>query len=110
MRMLCLCAKSEPVGYLRVAGKALTEDDLASLVGKPARQIKELLQELEEHGVFSRDASGCVYSRRMVRDAEKAAMAREHGRRGGNPNLMRRHNGQDNRGVNGRDKPHSHEP
>ena len=37
--------------------------------------------------MFSRDADGALYSRRMRRDEERAAVNRVNGRAGGNPSL-----------------------
>ncbi len=74
----------------------MTAAQLASLVGAPAPQVEAQLGELEEAGVFSRDAGGVIYSRRMRRDAEKTAINRAFGKAGGNPALKR--------GVNPGDK------
>src|SRR5690606_30968443 len=52
-------------------------------------EAETLLEELARWGVFSRDRRGCIYSRRMVRDAKKAAIARKNGKNGGNPSLRK---------------------
>lgn len=87
MRILCICAKADPKGYLVVAGQLLSPTDLASLVGKPEPEVETLLRELAKYGVFSTDRTGRIYSRRMVRDLKKARLASEYGKRGGNPKL-----------------------
>jgi len=87
MRMLCVAATHEPVGYVAVAGKGLDEASLARLTGCPERQLAGLLGELEQNGVFSRDRDGRIYSRRMIADARKARQARRNGLKGGNPSL-----------------------
>ena len=46
-----------------------------------------LMAELDAAGVFSRHDNGVIYSRRMTRDAEKAAAGAMYGKRGGNPAL-----------------------
>lgn len=77
-------------GYLEDArGRAITPEILASLEGVPVEQVRAALEELEAEGVFSRDESGIIYSRRMVRDEDQRERGRTTGRRGGNPLLKR---------------------
>lgn len=99
MRCLCLCAKSEPKGYLLVAGRSLTPAELGILVGVSERETEMLLAELSLKGVFSRDRQGRIYSRRMLRDEQKSAVARQNGRLGGNPSLS------NNTGISASDNP-----
>lgn len=87
MRMLCICAKADPKGYLLVAGQPLPPADLARLVGVSGDEVEVLLHELASKGVFSRDRKSRIYSRRMVRDVQKARTARQNGKTGGNPTL-----------------------
>jgi hypothetical protein len=87
MRMLCIAAAHDPIGYVAVAGKGLDETALARLTGCPESEIACLIGELERNGVFSRDRLGRIYSRRMTADARKAAVARRNGLKGGNPSL-----------------------
>ena len=89
MRCLCIAAESQPVGYLAVNGKALDAPTLAKLAGGEAAEVSRLLGELDQQGVFSRDTRGCIYSRRMVRDAQRYAEARKYGKMGGNPSLRK---------------------
>ena len=89
MRLLCVCAKSDPVGYLTVDGHSPSHDDLALLIGRPAEELLPLLTELSDRGVYSRDAKGRLYSRRLVRDAKASAEARKTGKLGGNPSLLK---------------------
>lgn len=93
MEMLCIMHEAEPYGSLRVNGRPVTEKQLSALAGG---EVGDLLCELEDAGVFSRDDDGTVYSRRMQRDAEKAARDKANGKGGGNPSLKR--------GVNPPDK------
>lgn len=108
MRLLCIASQHDPIGYVAVAGKGLDETALARLTGCQESEVASLLGELERNGVFSRDRQGRIYSRRMIRDARKAATARNNGKKGGNPTLSnqtensRWDNGQDNTV----DKPH----
>jgi hypothetical protein len=79
--------EARPHGSLLVNGKPVTAARLANLVGGGVAEVEGFLAELEEAGVFSRDADGALYSRRMRRDEERAAVNRVNGRAGGNPSL-----------------------
>lgn len=87
MRMLCIAAAHDPIGYVCVAGRALNETSLARMTGGTESEVQILLAELADNGVYSRDRNGRIYSRRMVRDARKYAEARKNGKLGGNPSL-----------------------
>lgn len=108
MRLLCICAKAEPKGYLLVAGQPLSPADLVTLVGRPETEIETLMSELSLKGVFSRDRIGRIYSRRMIRDVKRGRKARENGAKGGNPTLSNETEtfGSDNLPVILPDKPH----
>ncbi len=113
IEMLALMHEGEPYGHLLLNGKPPTPAELARLVGAPTIEVQRLLKELRDHDVSATTPKGVIYSRRMVRDAERARAAREHGRKGGNPLLQpsdkgrdkgrdnRRLKGQVNRHVNG---------
>lgn len=88
MRMLCICAKGEPHGYLSIRGEPLDATGVVRAVGHPEAEVVTLIAELERWGVFSRDRSGRIFSRRLVRDAEKSRIATKHGKQGGNPSLL----------------------
>lgn len=111
MRMLCIAATHDPIGYVAVAGIALDETGLARLTGAPESEVRSLLGELDRTGVFSRDAKHRIYSRRMIRDARKAATARKNGKKGGNPSLgnNKGKSGSDNLPDKGGLKPHKPE-
>lgn len=89
MRMLCIASAHDPIGYVAVAGRGLDETALARMTGCSGSEVAELLGELDRNGVFSRDRTGRIYSRRMVSDAKRAAIARKNGKKGGNPNLSK---------------------
>lgn len=96
--MLCLMFESDRRGYLQHQnGSAVTGEQLARIVGCSAKQVSKMLEELESSGVFSRDAHGMIYSRRMVRDEQVRSMRSEGGKLGGNPLLL---NGKVNQGDN----------
>ena len=89
MRMLCLAAESDPIGYVKIAGRPCTAQDLVKLTGESNETVDRLLSELETNGVFSRTRGNVIYSRRMVRDSKRSAKARETGKLGGNPTLSK---------------------
>lgn len=89
MRMLCIASAHDPIGYVAVAGRGLDETALGRMTGCSESEAASLLGELERNGVFSRDRQRRIYSRRMVNDARKAAIARKNGQKGGNPSLSK---------------------
>lgn len=99
--MMCVMHQSEPYGYLKVNHKVILPVNLARIVGLSLPETEGYLSELEEAGVFSRDADGAIYSRRMVRDEELRQKRRAGGTLGGNPNLTRHH--KDNQKDNHKD-------
>lgn len=102
--MLALMHEAEPYGHLLVAGKAPSDQQLAALVGAPAREVSAAIGQLADANVFSRTDDGTIYSRRMVRDKAKADQDSTNGRKGGNPKVIAPTNQQDNGGVNPHDK------
>lgn len=89
MRMLAIAAAHDPIGYVAVAGRGLDETSIARMTGGSESEVSSLLGELDRNGVFSRDRHGRIFSRRMIRDAKKAAIARKNGKNGGNPSLRK---------------------
>lgn len=85
MEMLCVMHEND--GALSINGRALTTRQLANLAGCAVEEVDSLLSELEEAGVFSRRDDYTIYSRRMIRDAEKAETDKANGRKGGNPKI-----------------------
>lgn len=85
MRLLCVMAESDPVGFLTVNGVACNDEKLlARLVGAEAAEVACLILELENNGVFSRrHGDKAIYSRRMVRDSQRHEKAVKGGRKGG---------------------------
>ena len=82
IEMIAIMHEGDPYGYL-----VYTPDQLARIVGEGTNEVEELLQWLEEAGVFSRDEQGFIFSRRMVRDRELSEQQREYGKLGGRPDL-----------------------
>ena len=88
IEMLAIMHRSERYGQLLIGGRVPTDAQLAVQVGASPSEVTALLAELDGAGVFSRAASGAIYSRRMTRDHKKAENARKNGRKGGNPQLL----------------------
>jgi hypothetical protein len=103
MRMLCIAASHDPIGYVAVAGLALDETSIARMTGAGESEVRALLGELDRNGVYSRDRQGRIYSRRLTKDARLAAEARKNGKLGGNPSLGKGKG--KTRGVNLKDNP-----
>lgn len=77
MDMLCIAAQHDPVGFVAVRGEPLQPEEIARMTGFPAAAVVDLLTELERNGVYSRDRQGRIYSRRMVRDANRSNEGRK---------------------------------
>jgi hypothetical protein len=93
--------EGEPYGYLTINDLPPSIEDVAALVGRPLGEVRRAMAELKARQVFSSDAlQGTLYSRRMVRDNEKADRDRRNGKGGGNPKLK----GEVKEGVNPLDK------
>lgn len=92
MRMLCIAAQHDPIGYVAVNRVGLDPEGIARIAGAGVDETRSLMDELSQNGVFSRDRNGTIYNRRMTRDAKKQALARKSGERGGNPKLTAGYN------------------
>lgn len=103
MDLLAIAHEAEPYGHVLVNGKAPLVGDIARIAGATVKDVKRLLAELEGAGVFSRTSANVIYSRRMVRDKEKAETDRANGKGGGNPRLK----GVDNSPDKPPDKPNT---
>ncbi len=90
IRMLRVMHEAEPYGFfIGRSGTSVDTGTFARLIGQPLPLVQKLVGELETAGVFSRDENGRIFSRRMVRDADKREKARKFGEIGGNPDLRR---------------------
>ena len=87
MDMLAIMYASDDEGHLLINGRPVGARQLAGLTNGPEKQVVQLLAELRDNGVFSERPNGVIYSRRMIRDKDGRAQAREWGMRGGNPDL-----------------------
>jgi hypothetical protein len=79
--------EAEPYGHLRVNGAIPKVPQIAALVGASKSEVVALLRELGEAGVYSKDESEVIFSRRMVRDKSRENQAVARGKLGGNPQL-----------------------
>lgn len=100
--MLCIMSEADPRGYLVVRDglsprltppltgglRAITNPQLARILGGSVDEIDGLIREIEEAGVSSRDDRGLIFSRRIVRDEHVRQCNRINGRKGGNPKLV----------------------
>lgn len=86
--MICLMHEGSPYGHLMVGDKVILPDNLARMVGATIEDVEGWLEELEQSRVFSRTDSGCIFSRRMLRDEEVRSVRAAGGVLGGNPALM----------------------
>lgn len=85
--MLCIMQDAEPFGHLSVNHSVIRPEQLARLCRGSTEEITTLLQELEDHGVFSRTEDGVIFCRRMLRDQARRERNRRNGSLGGNPRL-----------------------
>jgi len=86
--MLCVMHSGTPYGHLAVNMKPISDRDLMKIVGTSnLKEVRKLLGELRDAGVFSETSDGVIYCRKMVRDHATSQKNRANGRLGGNPNL-----------------------
>jgi hypothetical protein len=86
---LCLMHEAQRRGYLETSmGKPICDDMLARLTGTFKGDVYRCKQELIDSGVVSVDEKGIIYSRKMVRESQKAEKCSEAGRRGGGNPLL----------------------
>tara|TARA_Y100000593_G_scaffold93896_1_gene190471 strand:+ start:3634 stop:4419 length:786 start_codon:yes stop_codon:yes gene_type:complete len=77
LRIMFVMHDNEEYGRLSVNGKPMPDNLLARRCGCSPDEFSKIFSELEEAGVPSRDDSGVLFSRRMVRDAGARASNRE---------------------------------
>ncbi len=87
MEMIGLMHEAEPYGHLVLAGRAMDYKTLSRVIGVDEGDVKRAVKELESRGVFSRTASGIIFSRRMLRDENRRETLQRNGSKGGNPKL-----------------------
>ncbi len=68
--MLALAAAASPIGYVCDGkGRALTIEEIARVTNASPEAVSKLIVGILEKGVASRDRTGRLFNRRMVRDA-----------------------------------------
>jgi hypothetical protein len=83
--LLALAADGVPTGYVTDSkGRPLTHEEIARIcnAGSPV-EVAELIGSIVEKGAGSRDRTGRLFNRRMVRDAERSVVKRRAGHLGG---------------------------
>lgn len=103
MDALCLMFECDERGVLATAGVPWSDEEIARAIGGDLSQTLSCVRELVDKSVISRNSSGAIYSRRMVRDEQKRRLCTEAGKLGGNPELVR-HNVTVNRHPKGQAK------
>jgi hypothetical protein len=83
VNMLGIMSRADRKGFLSINGKQMDSRELAKFVGEFKDKVEELLAELEYYKVFSRDADGTIYNRRMVNESDLSRKRAEAGRKGG---------------------------
>lgn len=88
--LLCVMYDCENKGRLEAAGVAWSEEEVSrSVNGDPTENLSHL-RWLIQTGVLSKDDSGVIYSRRMVKDESRRKAGSEAGKKGGgNPDLTK---------------------
>lgn len=81
--LLLLMHCSEQRGRLTVNGRPMSNSSLARLLGLGVEEAKDAIDVLIASGVASRDATGTIVNRRMVREEELRRKRAEAGRVGG---------------------------
>lgn len=81
--LICHMAKSPEHGVLlTMAGKPITDGQIAAFVGIEPNVVREALRELEDNRVLSRRPDGAIFSRRMVKDHAEYTEQSANGRKG----------------------------
>lgn len=86
--MICLSFECEDRGVFATSGIAWPDEDIAAAVGGNITEVLDAIAELLTKGVVSRNQTGAIFCRRVVRDEAKRRSCSEAGKRGGgNPAL-----------------------
>lgn len=94
MELLCLMAQGDRYGYLELAGKPLSNEQIARLTGGSTDEVERLMRELIAAGVPDLDRSRRILNRRMVREEHRRKEAVKNGKKGGPKAWKKRPDGQ----------------
>src|SRR5258708_2276608 len=89
MDMICLMHQGSEYGYLKVNHKVILNANLTRIVGSTLPEVEGWLAELESAGVYLKDESGCIFSKRMINDERVRQLRACGGKLGGNPSLRK---------------------
>jgi hypothetical protein len=90
MRMLCKMHWAKRRGYLEhPSGVPISAEELARMVGQSVEKVQQILTSMERVGIFSKEKSGVIFSRRMAHDTEISNKRKQAGKLGGNPDLVK---------------------
>lgn len=82
--LLALAAVGKPTGYVcDQRGNPISYEEIARFTNATPTEVESLIAGILEKGAASRDRSGRLFNRRMVRQAEKTAQKRMAGKLGG---------------------------
>lgn len=82
--LLALAATGSPFGYVCDGkGRQLTMEEIARVTGETPEVVSNLVAGILDKGAASRDRTGRIYNRRMVRDAAIRLKRSESGKLGG---------------------------
>ncbi len=97
--LMCLMHKSEVYGKLLINGIKPEDKQVRLLLRIHPKTYQRAVNELLSYGVLKTDPQGVYCNSRMIKDKALSDIARENGKKGGNPSLMeKRVNPQDNPG------------
>lgn len=86
--MVCLSFECEERGVFAASGEPWPDGDIAAAIGGDIAENLRAIDELLAKGVCSRNNSGAIFCRRVVRDEQKRRLCSEAGKKGGgNPDL-----------------------
>lgn len=78
--MLLLMEDCDPFGHLVMAGKPLTASQIARMTGGETPEVETLLLELKIAKVYSVDADGAIFNRRMERERQQKVNKKNAGK------------------------------
>lgn len=89
--LIGLAAVAQPIGYVcDDRGTPLTDSEIARVTNAgSAEEVAKLIAGILEKGAASRDRTGRIYNRRMVRDAELRRKRSEAGKLGGEATALK---------------------